>query len=188
MKKAILIAAVAALCASASAQTLKFAHIDSQELMFVLPETEKVQDELAAAQQETAETYQSMVEEYQTKAQQYEAKKATWTPSILQSKEKELQDMVQRIQEFERSAQQELQELQQQKMAPIQEKVAKAIDEVAKEGGFIFVFEKGGLIYVDDAQSTDILPAVRKKLGVPEDRTVESVSAAYQAKAAAAQK
>lgn len=188
MKKALLTVAMAIICAGASAQTLKFAHIDTQELMFVLPETEKVNDELAAAQNETRETYQSMIEEYQTKAQQYEAKKATWTPSILQSKEKELQDMVQRIQEFEQSAQQELQELQQQKMAPINEKVHKAITEVAKEGGFVFVFESGSLIYVDEAQSTNIIDKVRAKLGVPEDRTIESVMAAMQAKQAAAQK
>ncbi|MDD6363890.1 MAG: OmpH family outer membrane protein [Bacteroidales bacterium] len=186
MKKVCLLAAAALVCSALSAQTLKFGHVNFSELVQLMPEMDEARSKSDAAGQETQETYQSMIEEFQTKYQQYEQKKATWTPSILQSKEKELSDMQQRIQEFEQSAQAELQQLQQQLMAPIYQKAQETVRTIAKEQGLIYVFDIQSALYIDAEQSIDLTPAARTALGIPEDRTMESLQAELQAKAQSA--
>lgn len=181
MKKIALIAAAALMALSASAQNLKFAHVNFSELVQLMPESDEARAAIAASTKEAEETYQSMVEEYQAKATAYQQKASTWTAAIKESKEKELNDIGNRIQEFQQNIQAELQQQQAQLMSPIQEKAMKAVEQLAKEGGYIYVFERGQLLYIDETKSTDLTPAARKALGIPEGRTLESLQAELQA-------
>ena len=52
-----------------------------------------------------------------------------------------------------------------------------------KEGGYIYVFEQGSLLYFDASQSTDLTPAARKALNIPASRTLESLQQELQAQA-----
>ena len=174
-------------CASASAQNLKFAHVNFTELVQLMPDMDVARTQSDEAAAETQETYQAMIEEFQAKYQQYEQKRSTWTPSILQSKEKELQDMQQRIAEFEQSAQMELQQLQNNLMAPIYEKAQETITKIAKEQGVIYVIDVQSALYINDSQSIDLTPMARKALNIPADRTLESLQAELMAKAQAQQ-
>ena len=186
MKKVILFAVAALMTFSVSAQNLKFAHVNFSELVQLMPESDKARDQMAASSKEAQDTYQSMMEEFQMKYQQYEQKQATWTAAIRESKEKELNDIQTRVQEFNQSIQQELAMQEQQLMAPIQKKAIDTVTKLAKEGGYVYVFEKGSLLYIDEAQSTDLTPAARKLLSIPEGRTLETLQAELQAKAQAA--
>ncbi|CCZ44390.1 outer membrane protein [Bacteroides sp. CAG:545] len=182
MKKVILIAAAALMTLSASAQNLKFAHVNFNELVMLQPAADSARAQLAASQQDAQDTFKSMQDELQAKYSQYQQKANTWTPAIRESKEKELQDIQNRIEEFNQSIQQELQQQQSQLMAPIQQKAVEVVHKLAKEGGFIYVFEEGSLLYVDKAQSVDLTPAARKALNIPEGRTLETLQQELQAK------
>lgn len=186
MKKILLIA-VLGLASVAGFSQQKFAHVNFQELVTLMPEADQARDVIEASNKEATETYQSMIEEYQNKYSQYQQKAATWTQAIRESKEKELAEISQRIQEFEQSIQIELQQQQQQLMAPIQEKAYNTLQEAAKKGGYIYVFDISAALYVDPAQSTDLTPECRKALGIPADRTIESLQKELEAKAAAAE-
>lgn len=179
MKKIILIAAAALVSLSASAQ--KFAHVNFNELVMLMPAADSARAQIAASQQEAQDTYKSMTDEFQVKYQQYQQKSSTWTPAIRESKEKELQDIQTRIQDFDQSIQQELQQQQQQLMAPIQQKAIAAVEKLAKEGGYIYVFEKASMLYVDETQSVDLTPAARKALNIPDGRTLETLQQELQA-------
>ncbi len=183
MKKIILIMAAAVLALSASAQNLKFAHVNFNELVMLMPEADAARSQMEASQKEAQETYQTMIEEYQAKAQKFQQNQATWTAAIKESKQKELTDISNRIQEFDQSIQQELQQQQAQLMAPIQQKAIDAVNNLAKEGGYIYVFEESSLLYIDKAQSTDLTPAARKVLNIPDGRTLETLQQELQAKA-----
>ncbi|MGM9767771.1 MAG: OmpH family outer membrane protein [Candidatus Cryptobacteroides sp.] len=183
MKKIILIMAAAVLALSASAQNLKFAHVNFNELVMLMPEADAARSQMEASQKEAQETYQTMIEEYQAKAQKFQQNQATWTAAIKESKQKELTDISNRIQEFDQSIQQELQQQQAQLMAPIQQKAIDAVNNLAKEGGYIYVFEESSLLYIDKAQSTDLTPAARKALNIPDGRTLETLQQELQAKA-----
>ena len=181
MKKIILIVAAALVSLSASAQ--KFAHVNFNELVMLMPAADSARAQIAASQQEAQDTYKSMMDEFQNKYQQYQQKSSTWTAAIRESKEKELADIQNRIEEFNQSIQQELQQQQSQLMAPIQKKAVEAVNKLAKEGGYIYVFEQGSLLYFDASQSTDLTAAARKALNIPASRTLESLQQELQAQA-----
>ena len=183
MKKILLIAAAAIVSFSASAQNLKFAHVNYTELVQLMPEADQARTALAASSKEAEETFQGMYEEYQNKLTQYQQKAESWTAAVRQSKEKELTDIQTRLQEFQQTIQQELQQQQNQLMAPIQQKAVQTVEKLAKDGGYIYVFETCSLLYIDTKQSTDLTPAARKALNIPDGRTLESLQAELQAQA-----
>ena len=49
------------------------------------------------------------------------------------------------------------------------------VNSLAKKGGYVYVFDKNSVLYIDTAQSTDLTPAARKALGIADDRTLESL-------------
>ena len=74
--------------------------------------------------------------------------------------------MDQRIQTYQQSAQQRLQDKEKELLQPIIDRAKQAISDVAKENGYTYVFDTsaGALLYQQD--SDDILPLVKKKLGL----------------------
>ena len=187
MKKIFIIAAMAIVSVAASAQSLKFGYVNYTELIQLMPEMDSVRVQLEAQEKETYETLGAMYEEYQTKAQQFQQKEATWTPAIRDSKMKELQEIEARFQESQQIFQQELQQMQQMLQAPVMEKAQNTVVELAKAQGLAFVFEESSLIYIDPAQGVNLTTEARKALNIPEGRTLETLQAELQAKAAAAQ-
>lgn len=185
MKKVILFAAVMLFSAAAWAQP-KFAHVNFSELVQLMPEADQARATLQASSKEAQETYQTMVEEFNSKYSTYQQKLNTWTPAIRESKEKELTEIQQRVQEFQATVSQELQQQEQQLMAPIYQKAQETVTSLAKKAGYVYVFDRSSILYIDDTQSTDITKAARKALGIADDRTLESLQAELQAQQQAA--
>lgn len=186
MKKTVMIAAALILaCSAAFAQTQKFAHVNFNELIQLMPEMDSARVQIDAASKETQETYESMIMEFQSKYQQFNEKQSTWTPAVRDSKQRELTDIQNRIQEFEQASQQDLTQLQNTLMAPIYQKAQDKVHELAKAQDVIYVFDASTLLYVDDTQSIDLTSSAREALGIPADRTLESLQAELQARAQA---
>ena len=180
MKKSFVIAAAFLfICVTASAQGPKFAHVNFNELVQLMPEMDSARVQM--------DTYQSMIEEFNAKYAEYGEKQATWTQSVRESKEREIQSIQTRIQEFEQSSQQDIAQLQNTLMAPIYQKAQEAVNTLAKAQGFIYVFDSSQLLYIDDTQSTNLTQSAREALNIPADRTMESLQAELQARAQAAQ-
>lgn len=180
MKKIVLFAAMALFTLTASAQ-VKFAYVDFNELVMLMPESDAARAQMQTAQKEANDTYQSMVDEGQAKFNEYQQKQATWTPAIKESKEKELAEIQNRIQEFQQSIQLELQQQNQQLMEPIQKKALDVVEKLAKAGGYVFVFDMTQFYYVDKSQCKDLTPDARKELNIPAGRTLETLQAELQA-------
>lgn len=183
MKKIIILIAAVLIGVSANAQSLKFAHVNFQELVQLMPEMDSARVQSEVASQEAQETYQAMVQEFQTKYQQFEQKQATWTPAVKESKQRELAEIQNRIQEFEQAIQQDMQQLQNTLMAPIIKKAQDTVNNMAKAKGFIYVFDSTSILYIDATQSTDITKDAREVLGIAADKTMEGLQAELQAKA-----
>ncbi len=187
MKKILVIAAVALMSLSATAQELKWAYVDFNELVMLMPEMDSARATMEENQKTNEEILVAMYDEYQTKYQQYQQKQATWTPAIRESKEKEIMEIQSRLEQTQQSLQQEMQQLQQSLQAPIYEKAQNTVNELAKAKGVAFVFEKSSMLYMDPAQGIDLTVEARKALNIPEGRTLETLQAELQAKAQAAQ-
>ena len=187
MKKILLIAVMAVMSVAAGAQSLKWAYVDFNEVIMLMPEMDAARATMDENAKTNEEILVAMYEEYQTKMTQYQQKAESWTPAIRESKEKEIMEIQARFEQTQQSLQQEIQLLQQNLQAPIYEKAQTTVTELAKAQGIAFVFEKSSLLYVDPAQGVDLTPEARKALNIPEDRTLESLQAELQAQAAAAQ-
>lgn len=165
--KGLMIAALILSAASISAQNLKFGHINSQELLMAMPERDSAEAKLKKFAKNLQDEIETLQVEFNKKYQDYLQKKATFTDAIREMKEKELSDLQQRSQEFEQTAQQDYQKQQGELMKPIVDKANAAITKVAKANGFIYVFDvsTGAVAYFSD-QSIDVLPLVKKELGI----------------------
>lgn len=168
MKNLVKICLVAVMMMSVSfvqAQSLKFAHINTQELIPNMPEYAAAQKQIET-QASTLETQLgTMQKELQTKMTEYQEQSNSMDEVVRQAKEEDLMNLQQRIQTFSQSAQQKMQQKQQELMQPILDKANKAIEAVAKEQGVIYVFDTNTLLYKSNA-SIDLLPLVRTKLGM----------------------
>jgi outer membrane protein len=151
-----------------SAQTLKFGHINSDELIKAMPEYDTAMAKLERTQKELVNALEIMRVELNNKFDAYNKESKTLTDIVRQAKEQEIQDMQTRIQNFQTQASTTLQDEQTKLTAPIFAKVDKAIKDVGKEGGFIYVFDvaKGQVLYFDDTKATNVLALVKTKLGL----------------------
>ena len=151
---------------TASAQ--KFARINSQEVVFAMPELTEIQKNLEALEKDWAEQLEQIQVEFNNKMADYEKNQATMAATIKQMKQQELQQLQQRFGEIQQLAQQDMQKKQAELFEPVQKKAQEAINKIAKAAGYLAVFETASLVYFDEAQLVDIAPLVKKELGIVE--------------------
>lgn len=165
--KLTLFAALFVVCSS-SAYAQKFGYINSQELISLMPERDSAVVQFNKFQEELESQMETIQVEFNTKYMDYQKNSTTMTDGVRQMKEKELQDLQRRLDEFGQAAQQDLQEMQQKLMTPIIEKAQAAIKKVGKAHSMTMVFDisVGAVVYNDEATTTDILPLVKKELGI----------------------
>ena len=144
----------------------KFGHIDSNEILSIMPETDSLQGELKAYADYLDQQMQTMGMEYQTKITEYQQNVNTMSDLIRQTKEKEITDLQERIQAFQQSADQDLGAKQAELFNPLIEKVKTAITEVGKENSYTYIFDVGTGAVIFFENGDDILPLVKTKLGI----------------------
>lgn len=168
MKKLLLIVACTFIAGFAGAQSLKFGHVNGQEIIAQMPERDSAETKFMAYAKDLEEQIELMQVEYNNKLQTYQQKARTWSDAIRDAKEKELQDLGQRIQEFQVTAQQDLQQRQGELLRPVIAKATEAIKKVGKDNGFTYIFDtsNAALAYWDTVQSIDVSELVRKELGI----------------------
>jgi len=168
MKKIIFLFITVVFSTTLFAQTtLKIGHVNSQELLQAMPESDSAQKKLDKAVKELQSQLEAMQVEFNNKYQDYVSKKDTYSDLIKQTKEADLQQMNQRIQQFQANAEQDIQKQRTDIFKPVLDKANKTISEVAKANGFTYILDlsAGTVIYHSD-NSTDILPLVKQKLGL----------------------
>lgn len=169
MKKSLflLFAAMIAFSATAFSQkTVKLGHINSSDLMQIMPGKDSAQAAFETEVKVLEGELKAMQEELEKKYNDYKERQSQMTELIRSTKEQELNDLNQRIQVYQQNAQKKLQEKEAELLQPIIERAKQAIADVAKENGYTYIFDTsaGTLLYQQD--SDDILALVKKKLGL----------------------
>lgn len=175
MRKILLIVSVAFLSMGmVFAQDMKFGHINMQEVVFLMDETDSARVQMEKYNKEIQDTYNAMLSEYQEKMATYQQMGANWSPAVRQAKEREIVDLENRLQQYQASAQQDMQVMQQQLMAPIQQKAIEAVGKVAKASNLIYVFDisTGAIPYFNEAMSKDVTVQVKDELKIPLDKKI----------------
>ncbi len=149
-----------------NAQTPKFGHINSSQLLQQMPETRSADTTIQKFGSSLEAQLKTMTAEYQNKVQDYKTKEQSMADPIKDAKLKEISDLEQRIQDFQESAQSSIQKKKEEIYSPIIKKAEDAIKGVAKEKSFSYVFDTsvGALLFAQD--SDDIMSLVKAKLGL----------------------
>lgn len=164
MKKILLLAVTVALFSINAANAQKYGHVNSGEILEVMPGIDSLQIKLAAFQADLQAMYESMMTEYQQKKEKFDREVGTMSTAVRQVREKELNDLGTRIQEFQANAQQDLEDKQYELAKPYQEAIQNAINKVAKEHGYAYIFDTKILLFYGGGE--DITPLVKKELGI----------------------
>lgn len=163
--KVFVLVALTLAAMSVSAQ-VKLGHIETQKLIQAMPEWTAAQKTFEDEQKKVNTELNSLREQFQTKLAEYSEKMKTYSEAMRATTEEELQGLQQRIQRFQETAMAQLEKTQNDLMQPVMEKALNAIKEVGKENGFTYIFDmNAGILYAAE-NSLDVLPLVKKKLGL----------------------
>ncbi|WP_294632422.1 OmpH family outer membrane protein [uncultured Bacteroides sp.] len=165
LKRIALLIIVFALPLGAMAQ--KSAHMNSQEVIVLMPEYTKAQADLDAMSKQYTEEMQRTQTEFQKKLQEYQAQADSLPKNIAERRQKELQDMAERQEQFQQEAYQNMQKAQQEAMIPIYKKLDEAIQAVGKAEGVVYIFDlaRTSIPYIS-AESIDVTAKVKTQLGI----------------------
>ena len=164
MRKVLLIAMVLVTSLGAMAQE-KFGHIDSNELLKMMPERAAAEEKVKAFQQDLVKKLEAMQAEYQNKYQEFMDNQDGMTQTERDAKTRDILDLEQRIQQFQVKAQEDIQKQEQELLAPMIDRAKNAIEKVGKENGFTYIFDSSvGVILYEGGE--DIMPKVKKELGL----------------------
>lgn len=148
------------------AQTQKIGHVNTQEILALMPEIKVADGDLQKYQAQLEGQLKSMGAEYQAKVQDYQSQEAIMADAIKKSKAKEITDLQERIQDFQQTAQESIQKKKEELYSPILKKTEEAVKEVAKENAYNYILDTASGIVLFSSESTDISILVKKKLGI----------------------
>ena len=170
MLKKIALVMLLALPMGVFAQNLKFGHINAQEIITVMPEFTKAQNDIQTLEKQLTAELQRTQEEFNKKYQEFQQAiaKDSLPPNIAERRQKELQVMMQRQEQFQQDAQQQMQKAQNDAMAPIYQKLDNAIKAVGAAEGVIYIFDlaRTSIPYVNESQSINLTSKVKANLGI----------------------
>jgi len=164
MLKKIALVMLLALPMGVFAQNLKFGHINAQEIITVMPEFTKAQNDIQNLElQRTQEEFNKKYQEFQQAIA-----KDSLPANIAERRQKELQDMMQRQEQFQQDAQQQMAKAQNDAMAPIYKKLDDAIKAVGAAEGVIYIFDlaRTPIPYVNETLSINLTNKVKANLGI----------------------
>ena len=160
--------AVALVACGDSLFAQKFAYINRAELIAAMPERDSAEKKMMAYRKDLLDQLEAIQVEFNKKYNDFQKSAGTLTDALRQLKETELQDLRNRHEEFQMVAQQDLQKMEEQLMTPIIARSNEAIAKVSKANSFIVVFELDAMPYIDKSAMTDLLPMVKKEMGIQE--------------------
>ena len=152
-----------------NAKTLKFGHIDVNQVFMTMPEYHNIEKMLEEEVSKLEMQFTLMREELQKLEDDYVRNMSNLTPQERQNKEMEYVEMERKVQEFYLNAQTSMQQRSSELQMPVIEKLLKAIEEVGEEEGFLYIFQNSPEVRLTlyySSQSIDVAPMVKKKLGL----------------------
>jgi outer membrane protein len=142
----------------------KIGYISTEELISIMPETQKADSNLQQYRNALIQNAQDKQSALESAIEKFNKDSAAMSAPVKDVKRGELQKMLQDISTEEQRIQQQLQQRQQELIVPINRRAYDAIQAVAKENGYTYIFEKNALLVAPPAE--DVLPLVAKKLNI----------------------
>lgn len=143
----------------------KVAHINTQEVMEMMPEFKAMVEDIEKMGKTFEDDIKKAAEDLQAKMTKYNNEGATQTPETNNKRREEVAQEEQALYNAQQQAQQALGNRRNELMKPIFDKLSKTIEEVAAEQNIDYVLDRAGLIV---AKGKDLKPLVLAKLNITE--------------------
>ena len=148
------------------AQNLKIGYLNKDEIYRAMPDYDSATVRVENFRKELVKQLEEMQSEFDNKTSAFDKESKNLPDLVRKTREQELKDLNIRIQLFQVKASQQVNNKNTELIQPLTAKVDKAIKDVGKEQGFTFVIDAALMYYFDPNRCTDILPLVKKKLGL----------------------
>lgn len=156
---------------SATVFAQKYGHLNSGNLIEMLPETKAANTQLKTLQDQLVKKGQDMAKKFEADylafAQEYQG--GNVTPAVAQAKEEEFRKKQAEIAQYEQKVVADVSKKRDELFTPILQKIQEAIDSVGKEGNYAMIFDTSilaGNPIVFAADADDVLAQVKAKLGL----------------------
>jgi outer membrane protein len=159
-------ATAAAPTAPATGQGQKFGYINSADLLKIMPEAKRAEASLTAYVRNLENQFGSLQTDYQKKVTEFQSQENTMADAVKQLRIKAITDLEQRMQQSQVAGQQQIAAKREQLFKPILDKAEKAVKAVGKENGYDYIFDTSTGSFVYSNEKHDIMPLVKKKLGI----------------------
>lgn len=169
MKKLFLVLLLAGAAMSVSAQ--KYGHLNFGNLIALMPETKKADEQLKVLRDSLVAKGEVMAKAFQEKyiAALQEVQEGKLSPLQQQKMQEDLEKEQQNLANYEQEVGQKVQARREELLKPIIDKAEKAVADIAKENGYVLVFDTSvfnAILFAQD--SDDLMPLLKVKLGLPD--------------------
>ena len=147
----------------------KFGHMNSMNLLEILPERISADKELEKYQKTLTDAYQPKVVAFQEKYKKVleDAQKGLLSDADKQKKGEQLQQEEAALVNEEKEMVSKIQKKREVLLKPLLDKITDAINAVGKENGYTYIFDTSTMnLMLFAKDSDDVLPLVKAKLGL----------------------
>ncbi|MDR0422566.1 MAG: OmpH family outer membrane protein [Proteiniphilum sp.] len=153
---------------AATAQEVKIATINVQEIFSAMPELSGIETQFSGKRDEITKNIQALEEEFNKKVEEFD-KNAASSDALRQDQQKQLAQIQERYQTYVQNSQQEMDQLRQKLLEPVNRKIMDAVKAVGDENKYAFVYDLSSMqtpfVYITPS-AVDITPQVKTKLGL----------------------
>lgn len=152
---------------AAGQESLKIGHVNIQEILQKMPETDSIRLVIEKESSDMEELYQEMIMEHEDNLKKYNSEKDSYSDFVKSSKEKDLMEMSSKIQQFQQNANQQLQKRNMELVQPLYTKINEAISAVSLKNSYTYVLDlSSGAVAFHAPSSKNLNDIVLKELGV----------------------
>lgn len=144
----------------------KTGYINFQQMIGMMPESKLATDTLNALQEKLNKDGQQLLTEYTKKVTEYDSLQTKLTPAMQEVKVSEIKSMQANLQQYKEMSEQTMAGKEQQLLTPILDKAKMILKAVANEKGYTLVIDNSRDAVLVSAESDDLMPAVKVKMGI----------------------
>ncbi|NDC30345.1 MAG: OmpH family outer membrane protein [Bacteroidetes bacterium] len=178
MKKYLFLLVISAFTLAEGAFGQRFAYVDTEYILDMLPEYRSAQKQLDAISLDWEKEIDKKQEEIDKIYREFEAEKILLTEELKKKKETEIKIKEQELKDFRNlkfGYEGELFKKRAELIKPIQDKIFDAVQKIAKTSALDFIFAKGGeVIMLYSNSKYDKSDEVLKELGITISKTKNS--------------
>jgi len=166
--KHILFSILSLFILSGSVTSQKLGYINTQELLASMSEMKLADNQVQLLQNELVAKGEEMVIKFEDEYKAYMNERNSGVLSQIQMQQKEevLIGKQDEIKKFESEIQQKIAMKREELYKPILDKVKAEIEKMGKEGGYTMIFDSSAGTILHAAETENLLPAIKAKLGV----------------------